>query len=102
MKKVYLLGFAILLAAACKKQNNTAPVTPTVTRTSTSTGTITNPTVYGDGFSAQDSTIAYGLMTSNNLSTTGFVFYQYQAYNALDQDNQMAYFQLATAKQVRN
>jgi len=53
-------------------------------------------------FTAQDSLTALGLMNSNNLSANGYLFYAYQYYNALGQNNQMALFQIAIAEQIRN
>jgi hypothetical protein len=103
MKKIYLPIFVLLLAAACKKEN---------TAKKSSSGTIINTQEQimatvgqkfsGTVYSEQDSITVAGLMKANNLSTDGLSFYEYQAYNALDQDNKMAYFQVTSAMQVRN
>ncbi len=98
MKKIYYLILALLLTVGCKKES-------TITNSSSTTGQMTGTigqTVTGNNYSAQDSVIVAGLIKDNNLATDGFVFYAYQSYNALDQNNQMGFYQLATARQVRN
>jgi hypothetical protein len=60
------------------------------------------PVGFVNNFNSQDSLTAIGLMNSNNLSTNGFVFYFYESYNALNQNNQAALFQVAEARQIRN
>src|ERR1700761_3986072 len=101
MKRLTILLFALLAISACKKENKT---------NSTVSGSIIwqqSPTANsgGHGYSqltSQDSITVYGLMNSNSLPTGGLAFYQYQSYNALDQNNRMGFFQIAQAGQVRN
>jgi hypothetical protein len=102
MKKIYCLVFTLLLTAACKKENAVTRSSGTVVLAQRQTTGTIGQTVNGNNYSAQDSVIITGLMKDNNLSTGGFVFYTYQSYNALDQNNQMGLYQLATAMQVRN
>lgn len=102
MKKIYCLAFVFLLASACKKGNNVKPSTGTIIFAPTQAIGARWQTISDNSFSLQDSTTAIGLMAANNLSTDGFLFYTYQSYNALDQNNQMGLFQLAEAMQIRN
>jgi hypothetical protein len=107
MKKLIYPLLALLTLIACQK----GKIYPDKKQTSAGAGTIilnqspsanSGSTARLPPFTSQDSITVFGLMNSNNLSTNGFVFYTYQSYNALDQNNQMGYYQLATAKQVRN
>jgi hypothetical protein len=101
MKTTYhLLVFALLLTSACKKGNSVNPSKAPVDTTQATI--VTDQTAYGNTFTTQDSLIAIELMKNNDLSTDGLVFYQYQAYTALDNDNKQGFFQLPSAMQVRN
>ena len=51
-------------------------------------------------FNGQDSTIMFGLMSSNKLSRSGYVFYEYQSYTTIGQG--AAFVQIGLAKQVSN
>ncbi|MEO6977461.1 MAG: hypothetical protein ABI113_03750, partial [Mucilaginibacter sp.] len=102
MKKIYYLAFAVLLAIACKKEHTTNFSTGTILRISGQTTGVTGQTIYVNKYPAQDSITVAGLMKANNLAIDGFVFYEYQSYNALDQNNQMGFYQIAGAMQVRN
>jgi len=102
MKKIYYLAFALLLTAACKKEHTTGFSNGTIVRVSGQTTAVTGQTIYINRYPAQDSITVAGLMKANNLPTDGFVFYAYQSYNALNQDSQTAFYQIASAMQVRN
>jgi hypothetical protein len=102
MKKIYYLALALLLTAACKKENAVTHSSGTIVLVQMQTTGTIGQKVNGNNYSAQDSVIVTGLMKDNNLFTDGFVFYAYQSYDALDQNNQMGFYQLATAMQVRN
>ena len=106
MKKLTYPFLVLLALTACKKEK-----TVTVVDTRIGTGAIVqNESVVTNSgstarmslFTNQDSTTVYGLMNNNSLSVNGFVFYAYQSYDALDQNNRMGFYQLASAKQVRN
>ncbi len=99
MKNIFYLFFALLLIAACKKETGVTHLNGTIML---APGPNIGYPFKNNNYSAQDSGIVTGLMKDNNLSTDGFVFYTYQSYNALDQNNQMGFFQIATAMQVRN
>jgi hypothetical protein len=103
MKKIYQLAFVLLLVTACKKENNTKKVSST-NIVSNQGGIIATAgqKFNGTAYSVQDSITVNGLMKANSLSTDGFSFYAYQSYNAFDQDNKMAYFQITSAMQVKN
>jgi hypothetical protein len=98
MKKLNLILVALLALAACKKDNTGTPSNGTITPATK----IIGQSVADINFSAQDSLTSLNLMKENNLSTEGFVFYSYESYNAIDQNNQAGFYQLATAVQVRN
>jgi hypothetical protein len=98
MKKINLILVALLALGACKKDNTANPSKGTITPATK----IIGQSVPYPNFSAQDSLTALSLMKENNLSTEGFVFYSYESYNAIDQNNQVGFYQLATAVQVRN
>jgi hypothetical protein len=102
MKKVYYLVFALLLTTACKKGNTVKPGNGTIILAPTQAVGMRWQTISDDSFSADDSTTTIALMKANNLSTDGFLFYTYESYNALDQNNQMGYYQIAEAMQIRN
>lgn len=108
MKKNYLIRlpfvklifclFLLQALVACKKGQGVDPGNGKIVRDYSEVGMKTFIVTY----SANDSSIVAGLMKSNNLSTSGLVFYMYQAYNALDQTNQMGFYQIAEAEQVQN
>src|ERR1700760_3169448 len=100
MKRIYYLTLVLLMASACKKGNNVKPQTGAIMFAPTQAVGNSWQTISGDSFSIQDSTAAIGLMAANGLSTDGFLFYTYQSYNALDQNNQMGYYQIAEAMQI--
>ncbi len=100
MRKQALLILAVIIFAACKKEVNRSgygTIVRNQSATSNSGATFVVPT-----FTSQDSLTVQQLMASNKLSTDGFVFYFYETYNALDQNNQMGFYQIAEAKQIRN
>jgi hypothetical protein len=105
MKKVIYTLVALLAFTACKKEANQ---TKTIGEGAGSIVLDQSPTANSGStarlqpYTSQDSTIVLGLMSSNNLSVNGFAFYTYQSYNALDQNNQMGFYQIAEARQVRN
>jgi hypothetical protein len=102
MKKVYYLVLALLLTTACKKGNTIKPGNGAIILAPTQAIGMRWQTISDDSFSADDSTTTIALMKANNLSTGGFLFYTYESYNALDQNNQMGYYQIASAIQIRN
>ena len=105
MKRFIYPLLALLALAACKKETN-------LSNSSLGTGSIfqsqlPDPFVVQSvsenrQFTTPDSLTALGLMSSNNLSTNGFLFYAYQYYNALNENNQMALYQITVAEQIRN
>jgi hypothetical protein len=102
MKKLIYCSFVLCVLAACKKEsaiNNggSGSIILKESPTANSGATFIVPP-----FTSQDSTMVYQLMQGSNLSTNGFAFYFYESYNALDQNNQMGFYQIAEARQVRN
>lgn len=102
MKKLYCLAFVVVLISACKKEHAAVHPTGQIVRTAGPVTSSFGHTFGGTVYTAQDSATVAGLMKANNLSTDGFVFYTYQSYNALDENNKTGFFQLAEAMQVRN
>jgi hypothetical protein len=102
MKKLIYSLLTVLALTACEKGKQVKPVANGTIILDESPTANSGSTARIPPFTAQDSITVYGLMNSNNLSTDGFAFYEYQSYNALDQNNQMGFYQLAMAKQVRN
>jgi hypothetical protein len=95
---IYPLLAAVLMMAACKKEDTVRNGSGSIIRAASSAG----PAGFVNDFNAQDSTAAISLMNSNNISLNGFGFYFYESYNALDQNNQMGLYQIAEARQIRN
>jgi len=102
MRKIYCLAFALLLTTACKKESTNSLSNGTIIRISGQTTGAVGQTIYANKYPAQDSITVAGLMKANNLPIDGFVFYAYQSYNALNQNSQTAFYQIASAMQVRN
>jgi hypothetical protein len=103
MKKLIYFSFLLCAFVACKKE--------AVNANKTGSGSIIleeSPTANSGAsfivppFTSQDSTTVYQLMQVSNLSTNGFAFFFYESYNALNQNSQMALYQIAQARQVRN
>ena len=90
MKKLMYLLLGVISIASCKKASQKISENGCLSRIG-----ITR-------LSGADSVIVAGLMTNNNLPATNLVFYTYQTYNALDQQNQMADFQIAEAAYLQN
>ena len=90
MKKLVYLSLGILALASCKKAALKVAENGCISQ-------IATPRLTGT-----DSITVAGLMKSNNLSTNNLVFYAYQTYNALDQQNQMGDFQIADATYTQN
>ncbi|HZX60027.1 MAG TPA: hypothetical protein VFE54_14930 [Mucilaginibacter sp.] len=105
MKKfIYCLLAAALALSACKKEtvSNGSSGIGSIYRSQLPDPFVMQSVSEDRQFTPQDSLTALGLMSSNNLSTNGYLFYAYQYYNALNQDNQMALYQIAIAEQIRN
>lgn len=107
MKKfIYPFIAAALTLAACKKEtglvSNKALGTGSIFQSQSPDQFVMQSVSENRQFTSQDSLTALGLMNSNNLSTNGYLFYAYQYYNALNQNNQMALYQIALAEQIRN
>ena len=107
MKKlIYTFIAAVLVLAACKKDlsafSNKALGTGSIFRSQLPDRFVMQTVSEDRQFTAQDSLTALGLMSSNNLSANGYLFYAYQYYNALNENNQMALYQIAIAEQIRN
>jgi hypothetical protein len=91
MKYIPLMLFALVVITSCKKETKHAVV---------SYGCISRiPT---SSLSAGDSITVAGLMKTNNLSTNNLAFYEYQTYEALDENNKEGDFQIALAVQLKN
>src|ERR1700761_8397827 len=103
MRKLIYPMLALLALAACQKDQMPHKVV-----IGGGSGSIiqapnyNGPVGFVNNFNSQDSLTAIGLMNSNNLSTNGLVFYFYESYNAIGQDNQMGLFHIATARQIQN
>ncbi len=100
MKKTVLSLLIVLLSIACKKDSNTNGYGSIVQDQSL----FTNPGGHfiPPAITIQDSLTVSQLMTGNNLATDGFQFYFYESYNAIDQQNQIGFYQIAIARQIRN
>ena len=92
MKKIIYTFVALLLVGSCKKNN--------ISKTSDN-GCISQLTTF-PSLSTSDSITVAGLLKNNNLSSNNQVFYVYQSYNALNQQNQNSFFQLVKATQVQH
>jgi hypothetical protein len=108
MKKfIYPFLAAALALAGCQKEKtaalaNNSPGTGSIYQSQVPDPFVMQSVSEDRKFTLQDSLTALGLMSSNNLSTSGFLFYAYQYYNALNQNNQMALYQITLAQQIRN
>ena len=100
MRKQAILILILILFAACKKGVNSSGIGSIILNQSPTANS--GATFVVPPFTSQDSLTVQQLMASNNLSTNGFAFYFYETYNALDQNNQMGFYQITEARQVRN
>jgi len=90
MKKLIYPLLAIVVMASCKKAALKVSENGCISQVGIT------------GLSGADSVTVAGLMKNNNLPTTNLVFYTYQTYNALNQQSQMADYQIAEAAYVQN
>lgn len=102
MKRLTTFLFTLLAITACKKENKTGPAASGSIIWQQSLSANSGSYTGLAPFTSQDSITVYGLMNSNNLPTNGFIFYRYESYNGPDPNNQLGFYQLATAEQVRN